>query len=82
MTKQLPRLSDTTRGLIYDQRQQRLLRKKRSYLQNMLLVADYYRMLPFTRDPEKTREAVTDISRAQFFRLKKEFDQNILGIAE
>jgi len=41
----------------------------------MQVIANYYKMLALVKDPELTREAVSEMSRAQFFRYKKEFDE-------
>lgn len=44
----------------------------------MQAIAHYYKMLSLIKDPELTREAVSEMSRAQFFRYKKEFDERYL----
>jgi len=76
--RRLGKSSEFARKIIYDARHRKIIEKKREYLHTMLMVADFYRVLPFVKDVEEARELVSKMSRAQFFRYKKIFDERIL----
>lgn len=83
--KQFRRLSDTSRELIYEHRKSLLpmLSKAERDLEAMVVVAQYYRYLRLCKDPELALENVQrQISRAQFYRYKKIFDERYLSDAD
>lgn len=77
--RRLGKSSEFARKIIYDARHRRIIEQKRDYLHTMLMIADFYRILPYTKDSEEARSIVSKVSRAQFFRYKKIFDERILG---
>lgn len=78
------RLSDISRELIYEHRNEAFpkLQKIERDLEHMAMIAQYYRYLRLCKDPEIARENVgKQISRAQFFRYKKLFDERYFNNA-